>query len=82
MRAAQKGLEFARCGARFDKRWPRFADGVKVENHERQNEHSEQKSSTTELVFEKISSPTISGDFGVRVSCARSHHFFLDITFY
>ena len=32
--------------------------------------------------FEKLSSVTISGDFGVPVACAREHHFFLDITFY
>jgi hypothetical protein len=32
--------------------------------------------------FEKISSVTISGDFGVPVACSSEHHFFLDITFY
>jgi hypothetical protein len=40
-----------------------------------------EKTSIAELAVAKISSPTLSGDFGVPVACASEHHFFLDITF-
>ena len=44
-------------------------------------ELSDRKTSHMMLAFGKISSPTLSGDFGARVACACEHHFFLDITF-
>jgi hypothetical protein len=42
---------------------------------------SRQKSSMIVRALAKISSPTLSGDFGVPVARASEHHFFLDITF-
>ncbi len=82
MRTAEKRSEIAAAPSVSSNRCSPQFDSVAVENKEGLNEISDEKTLLMMPAFVKISSRTISGDFGVPVACAYEHHFFLDITFY